>query len=217
MKQPEQFDLLIFGASGHAKVACDCARFAYPRLLMLSGDEIEGEWNGVDIVPESRKNLSEWHEVCSKAFVAIGNNQIRSRVQVKLDNAGFTIVSLFYPSAIVSPTASFGAGTLICPCAVVNADAKVGKGCIVNTGAIIEHECVIGDYSHVSPGAVLGGGVGLGAYAWICAGASIADHTSVGSHSVVGAGAAVVADIPEYVLAAGVPAIIKKRFEHSEI
>lgn len=204
--------LLIFGAGGHAKVAGDCAGAEYPRRIMLSGDAAKGRWRDTPIIPQSEKSLSEWKAVCPKAFVAIGDADIRERVTLSLEAAGFELVTLIHPSAVVSPSAGLGPGTLVCPRAVINADARVGKSCIINTGAVVEHDCEVGDFSHVSPGAVLGGGVTLGEHCRVCMGAVISHCVEVGRHSVIGAGAAVLAPVPAYVLAAGVPAGIRKRY-----
>ena len=70
----------------------------------------------------------------------------------------------------------------------------------------------MGDFSHISPGAVLGGGVILGARCWVCLGAAVSDHVEIGPRTTVGAGAAVLSSLPGGVLAAGVPAVIRKRF-----
>jgi acetyltransferase EpsM len=204
--------LLIFGAGGHAKVASDCGRVEYPRQIMLSGDEAKGRWCDVPIIPQREKPLLEWKAVCPNAFVAIGDADIRERVTLALEAAGFVLVTLIHSSAVVSPSAKLEAGTLVCQRAVINADAHVGKGCIVNTGAIVEHDCKVGDFSHVSPGAILGGGVVLGEHCRICLGACISDHMEIGGHATVGAGAAVLSAVPECVLVAGVPARIHKHY-----
>lgn len=212
MEKGERADLLIFGAGGHAKVADDCAGPHYPRRIMLSGDGCEGTRHGVPVVPQDTRPLAEWKSLCRRAFVAIGDGARREAVLSALEVEGFELVTLFHPSAVVSPSAQVGPGTLICPGAVVNADARIGKGCIVNTGAVVEHDCRVGDFSHISPGAVLCGGAVLGERCWVCAGAVISDHVEIGSRTTVGAGAAVLSRVPEGVLAAGVPARVVKRY-----
>ena len=209
---PMQYDLLIFGASGHAMVACDCAQREYRHIIMLAGEETESVWHGIPVIPESRKNLQEWRELCPRAFVAIGNAARREMVSERLEAAGFQLVILRHSSAVVSSSAVLGDGTMIGPGSVVNADAVLGKGCIVNSGAIVEHECYLGNFVHLSPGAALGGGAVVGDRSWICIGASVSDHVRIGVDSTIGAGAAVINDIPNHVLAAGIPAVIKKTY-----
>ncbi len=211
MESNQPADLLIFGAGGHAKAASDCARSLYPRQLMLGGGA-GGQWRDIPILPQSAQTLAEWKAQCPLAFVAIGDGALREAVLSSLEAAGFTLVTLVHPSAAVSPSARLGPGTMVGPRAAVNADAQIGKGCIVNTGAIVEHDCRVGDFSHISPGAVLGGGVILGARCWVCLGAAVSDHVEIGPRTTVGAGAAVLSSLPGGVLAAGVPAVIRKRF-----
>jgi sugar O-acyltransferase (sialic acid O-acetyltransferase NeuD family) len=210
----QQCDLLIFGAGGHAKVVSDCASVQYPKCFMISGDNTASECNNIPILPETTKHLSQWRELCPNAFVAIGNNARRELVQNKLIDAGFTLVTLVHPSAIVSSSVVLGVGTLVCPGAIINADVHIGKGCIVNSGAIVEHECKIGDFSHISPGAHLGGGVVVGRGSWICLGTTVSNNVSIGDATVIAAGAAVLSDVPSSVLAAGVPAEIKKTYSN---
>lgn len=210
-----QCDLLIFGSSGHAKVASDCARAAYPRQIMLGAEDRETTWRGIPVLPEAKMTLAEWKTFCPYAFVAIGDASRRELVTDRLEAAGFQLVTLRHPSAVVSDSALIGAGTLLCPGAIVNADARIGKSCIVNSAAVVEHESVLEDYVHLSPGAVVCGNALIGRKSWICAGAVVANGLSVGSDTIVGAGAAVIGDIPERVMAAGMPARIKKTYEGS--
>lgn len=212
MERERPVSLLIFGAGGHAKVVSDCAAAEYPQQVMLSGDTTKGRWRDVPVIPQRERSLTEWRDVCPNAFVAIGDADIRERVTLSLEAAGFALVTLLHPTAVVSPSVELGAGTLICPRAVINADARIGRGCIVNTGAIVEHDCKVGDFCHVSPGAVLCGGVTLGAHGQVCMGASVSQCVEIGRHSIIGGGAAVLSSVPEYVLAAGVPAEIRKRY-----
>ena len=216
MCQTQPVDLLIFGAGGHAKVACDCAREAYPHLLMVTGGDVPGEWQGIAIVPQATRTLDAWRTLCPRAFVAIGDGHARQRVTRALAEVGFTLVPLVHPRAVVSPSARLAAGVMVAAGAVVNADAQLDEGCIVNTGAIVEHECVVGAFAHLSPRAVLGGGTVVGAHGWVCLGAAVTDHVRIGDHTTVGAGAAVLADLPGRVLAVGVPARIRKQYDRAE-
>ena len=50
----------------------------------------------------------------------------------------------------------------------------------------------------------------IGDCTYIGMGANIIDQTSVGSHCIVGAGAVVIRDVPDRVLAVGVPARIAR-------
>lgn len=115
MNSEQRIDILIFGAGGHAKVASDCAREAYSRQIMISGDAVRGEWGDVPILPQSLRTFSEWRALCPLAFVAIGDAACRARVLSELEAAGFTLVTLIHPTAVVSPSAQLDPGVLVCP------------------------------------------------------------------------------------------------------
>jgi acetyltransferase-like isoleucine patch superfamily enzyme len=86
---------------------------------------------------------------------------------------------------------------------------------IVNSGALIEHDCIVGDYAHVAPNASLGGGVHIGSFCLLGLGAVVLPGVTVGSGSIIGAGAVVVSDIPDGVIAMGVPARISARTKNA--
>ena len=58
-------------------------------------------------------------------------------------------------------------------------------------------------------GASIGGAVRIGPFSSIGIGASVIQEIHIGEHVVIGAGAAVVRDIPDCVVAHGVPAVVK--------
>ena len=94
---------------------------------------------------------------------------------------------------------------------VINPRARIGENVIVNTAASIDHDCVIEDGAHLCPGTHLAGGVNIGRGAWIGIGAVVSDHLQIGANSIIGAGAVVTHDIPNNVVAYGVPAkVIRK-------
>ena len=66
----------------------------------------------------------------------------------------------------------------------------------------------------MAPGGTLAGNVRVGAYTAVCLQAAVTEKCSIGAHSVVGAGSVVLTDLPDHVLAYGVPArIIRTRKE----
>jgi sugar O-acyltransferase (sialic acid O-acetyltransferase NeuD family) len=199
--------LAILGASGHGKVAADCADLcgwtsvsffddAWPQLQQ------NGHWGVLGSSQDLFNRMSEFDGV----VVAIGNNRIRRDKLHWLESKGAPIVSLIHPSAVISRYASIGNGSVIFASAVVNVDAVLGIGSIINTGASVDHDCTLGDCVHVSPGARLAGGVRVGDRTWIGIGASVRQYLSIGSDVIVGAGAAVVGDITDGCTVVGVPA-----------
>lgn len=96
------------------------------------------------------------------------------------------------------------------PLALINADVTIGMGCIINSGAIVEHDSHLGDFVHIAPHATLSGGVSVGDYTFVGMGTCVIPQRTLGHHTIVAAGSVVIADIPSYVMVAGVPAVIKK-------
>lgn len=207
-------DLLVFGAGGHAMVCRECAvGYRNPLFLYKEGD-VTGTRS--DAVPEGLHSLQQWKALCHRAFVAIGDNHIRADVSERLTAAGFELVSLIHPRAIISPSAEIAAGVLVNAGAIVNAGARLERGCIINSGAIVEHGCTVGAYAHLSPAAKLGGSTCIGQKTWICIGATVVDGIHVGNESLLAAGSVLLGDLPDRVMAAGVPAKVKHQIKEAE-
>lgn len=93
----------------------------------------------------------------------------------------------------------------------MNANARIAEAVIVNSGAIVEHDCDIGRGVHIAPGTAPAGGVSIGEFSFIGVGSAIKEGIKIGRNCVIGAGSVILNDIPDEVMAAGVPAkIIKK-------
>jgi sugar O-acyltransferase (sialic acid O-acetyltransferase NeuD family) len=202
------FELFVYGAGGHGKVVADVARSSVGFTLagfiddapQRAGTDI---W-GVPVVP--------WAALLDRGprgvlvALGIGDNGARERVAAKVEDAGFSIVSLVHATAVLAPSATIGVGTVLMAKAVVNPDAVVGPGCIVNTGAVVEHDCVLGGYAHLSPNAALGGAVRIGARTHLGLGAVTLPGVTVGDDVRVGAGAVVHRDVDDGLTVVGVPA-----------
>lgn len=203
--------LLILGAGGHGKVVADAAYIMNKWVEVAFLDDRE-DLKDVARFPVLGK-LQNYELLMDKyqyAFVAIGNNKLRLEWIDKLVTAGFIIPTIIHPNSTISKLSYIGDGTVVMAGAVVNAYATIGRGCILNTCCSIDHDCVLDDGVHISPGAHVGGTVTIGSYTWICIGASIVNNVVIGSNVVVAGGAAVIKNIPDNVVATGVPATIKQ-------
>lgn len=188
--------MILYGASGHAKVIID--------ILEANGQKIDFI---VDDNPaltellgyEVRRNTGEYDE----AIISIGSCEIRKKVVEGL-NVGKYATSV-HPSAVVSPRATIEEGSVVMQGAIIQSCARIGKHCIVNTGASVDHDCEIGDYVHVAPHATVLGGVKVGEGSWIGAGAVVKQYITVGKNCMIGAGAVVLHDVPDGATVVGVP------------
>lgn len=139
-------------------------------------------------------------------IIAIGDNAARERVA-----AGYSrFATVVHPTACVASDVEVGEGSVIMAGAVINSGSRIGLHCIVNTHATVEHDCVLNDFAHVAPGATLGGSVRIGHGAVISLHAGVIHGRTVGAYTVVGAGAVVLDDLPDQVVAYGVPARIAR-------
>ena len=188
--------MILYGASGHAKVIIDILEANGQKIDFIVDDNPAlNELLGYEV----RRNTGEYDE----AIISIGSCEIREKVVESLKvNKYLTIV---HPSAVVSPRATIAEGTVVMQGAIVQSCAKIGKHCIVNTGASVDHDCEIGDYVHVAPHATILGGVKVGGGSWIGAGAVVKQYIKVGKNCMIGAGAVVLKDVPDGATVVGVP------------
>jgi UDP-perosamine 4-acetyltransferase len=142
----------------------------------------------------------------SHAFVAVGDNARRKRLQTDLGRVGYTIVNAISRDAVISPSVRLGTGVAVMPGAVVNAGTVVGDGAVLNTGCSVDHDCRVGVAVHVAPRVAVAGWVDIGEGVFLGIGSCVIDKVSIGAWTVVGAGGAVTTDLPAGITAVGVPA-----------
>lgn len=195
--------IMIIGASGHGKVVADIAKkVGYKEIVFLDDNENLSTCGGYPVIGNSDLSLKCDMDVA----VAIGNAQIRRRIQENLMKCEKKVVSLIHPDAVIAENVVIGSGTVIMAGVVVNSGAKIGNGCIINTCASIDHDCEVGDYVHISVGSHLCGTVSIGRETWIGAGAIVSNNIFICKDCMIGAGAVVVKNITKTGTYIGVPA-----------
>jgi sugar O-acyltransferase (sialic acid O-acetyltransferase NeuD family) len=141
-------------------------------------------------------------------IVAIGDNRTRSSYTGRLIAAGFEIVNAIHPAAMIDESAILGRGIIIEMGAVIHPLARIGNCVFLGGSSVISHHSVVEDNVLIGGGVIFGGRVHVGRDSLIGVGAVLQPYTRVGSNVVVGIGAAVVRDLPDNVVAVGVPARI---------
>jgi sugar O-acyltransferase (sialic acid O-acetyltransferase NeuD family) len=199
--------LLILGARPYtlalADSFADIAGYEVVGFVENLDRERAGTRNGdlpvhwVDDLPRFRDTH---HVICG-----LGTT-LRNRFVEPVKALGLTFATLIHPTAVVSRRATLGEGTSLNILNIVAGYTKLGNHVQVNRGATIGHHTVIGDYVTVGPGANIAGNCQLGAQTYVGIGATIMDGIQIGRHCVIGAGAVVTKDLPDRVLAVGVPA-----------
>jgi sugar O-acyltransferase (sialic acid O-acetyltransferase NeuD family) len=207
-------EILIFGASRHAKVVADVARATGREVIgfLEDGTRRDGEsFYGACVIAWDRfvADLALWPDV--PVALGVGDNQGRAHVYERLQSLSRRSITLVHPSAVVSPTATIGDGVVILPMAVVNAQARVGIGVIVNSGVLADRDTVLGDFVHLSPRAAIGSGAKVGARVHVGMGAFVLPDIEVGDDAQVGAGAMVCEPVAPGTTVVGVPARLINR------
>lgn len=143
--------LLILGAGGHGEVVAETAQASGFSKIAFLDDNSPKAIGAI-------RDLADFRDRFSYAFVSIGNPVLREALLSRLEEAGYQIPVLVSPAAYVSPSAKLGKGSIAEPGAIVSSNASVGIGCILSVGAIIDHNAVIEDFCHVNAGAIVKAG-----------------------------------------------------------
>src|SRR5207253_2269892 len=103
--------LLIWGASGHARVVADIIR-------LNNQYELAGFIDDTASAPERFFDLPVYHDLQAvgivpdkKLIVAVGDCGARMRIAASALQRGFTLLSAIHPHATVSTDSFIGAGT----------------------------------------------------------------------------------------------------------
>lgn len=143
-------------------------------------------------------------------LLGFGDCNARLELTSLLQMRGFSLPIAIHPRTVVAEDALLGPGTVIAAGAVVNPGCRIGSSVIINTSASVDHECIIGDAVHICPGVRLAGGVKVGVATHVGIGTTVIERVSIGDGSIIGAGSVVVKNIPQHVVAYGVPAKVKR-------
>jgi sugar O-acyltransferase (sialic acid O-acetyltransferase NeuD family) len=193
----------VIGAGGHGKVVVSTLRaLGYTAITLYDDDSCK--W-GRDIlgapvagpIVEVRQGR---HEL---GVMGIGDNSLRRRLARRIPLAWLPLV---HPAAHVHPSVELGAGAVIFAGAVIQPETVIGSHVIVNTGATVDHDCTLESFSHLAPGVHLCGGVYVGEGALLAVGSSAVPNVRIGAWATIGAGGVVVEDLPNEVVAVGLPA-----------
>ncbi len=192
--------MLLYGASGHAKVINSILRAVGQEVTAIFDDDL------------GKKNLGDVPVVgvydpdfqpAAPLIISIGYNNIRRKVAANIRHRFGTAI---HPSAIVEETAIIGEGTVIMPGVIIQADVRLGRHVIVNTAATVDHDCILGDFVHLAPGVVLCGAVRVGEGTLLGAGSIVAPNLTIGANCLVAAGSVVTTHLPDGATARGNPA-----------
>jgi sugar O-acyltransferase (sialic acid O-acetyltransferase NeuD family) len=211
-------NIVIFGGGSHCLCILDVIETSKEFNIVGIIDSlaiIGSEISGYKVIGRQNQ-LSELVDEYSieGGVVAIGDNYLRSLLvqEVLLQLPNFNFVNIIHPSAVISRKAKLGVGNVIMPGVIVNVGAIIKNHCIINTGSQLEHFSIMEDYSSLSAGVITGGYAVFKEFSAIALGVTVFDRITVGFNTVVGSGSLITKDLPDNVLAFGVPArIVRER------
>lgn len=203
--------VLIIGAGGHARVLLDLM-LEHSKILLgivdanpaLKGKEIFG----VPVIGQDDLVFGYSPEAIQlvNAVGSVGSMLVRKGIFEKFKALGFSFQTIVHHSALLGKEVVLAEGVQVMAGVIIQAGAQIGRNSLINTASTVDHDCRIGDHVHIAPGATLSGNVTVGEGTHIGTGANIIQGVHIGRNVIVGAGAVVVGNLPDGVVAVGVPA-----------
>ncbi|MEI7581207.1 acetyltransferase [Runella sp.] len=196
--------MLLYGASGHAKVIISCLQANEVSVKGIFDDDLSKKELGlIPVVGSYRPD----YEPQKQLIISIGANHIRQKVAAFIQHRFGKVI---HPAALLDESVKVGEGSVVLHRAVLQADVQVGRHVIINTSASVDHECIIEDFSHIAPGAILCGNVRVGEGTIIGAGTIVTPNLTIGKHCLIAAGSVITKNIPDFAIVRGNPGRIIK-------
>lgn len=208
--------MLIIGAKGFAKEILhildqnsELSQLAFYDDLNINN--IDRLFNKFPIIKSIADAADYFKTIDNKFTLGLGHPVLRYNMYQK-----FSYVDGVFSSTISRNTdigeyeISIGDGCNILSGVKISNCVEIGIGCIIYYNSIITHDVQIGQFVEISPGATLLGGCKIGDFTHIGSGAIILPHIKIGKNAVIAAGTVITKDVPDNVMVAGVPGVVKK-------
>lgn len=212
--------LVIFGVSNLLSDVFDAALalgYSVDAIVLNQPEQCRERTKGlaerIRLLPQAPRilNFEDFRPAVGEVY-ALGTSAAGRDALVALvrQRHGLNFTRLVHPRAYVSPLARLGEGVFVGAGSIIGPAAVLGDFVFVNRGVTVGHDTELAAYARLQPGANIGGHCRIGTGATVGMGANVIEELMVGAEAFVAAGAVVLADVPERVLVAGVPAQVKK-------
>ena len=144
-----------------------------------------------------------------KVVLCAGKGSVRARLAERFAAQGLSpsrFATVVHPSVTVPPSCSLGTGSVVLAGCVLTASVTVGDHVVAMPQVTLTHDDVVEDFATLCAGVTLGGAVRVGRAAYLGMSASVRERVRVGAASTLGMGSALLTDLPEGEVWAGVPA-----------
>lgn len=145
----------------------------------------------------------------ARIVVCAGSGRSRSSIVQRLAAQGVPTeryATIIDPTVVVGPGTTVGEGSILLTNAVLTADVSVGAHVVLMPNVTLTHDVMVEDFATLCAGVAVGGNTRIGRAAYVGMNSSVKEGVVVGKFSVLGMGAALVRDLPDNSMWAGVPA-----------
>jgi sugar O-acyltransferase (sialic acid O-acetyltransferase NeuD family) len=207
--------MIIAGAGGFAKEVCEVLlQQQYKGVIAFYDDVTDAQgllFNKYPVLKNIQQAQNFINDNGNAFVLGVGDPAARYKLAQLLITAGGILEKLISPFAKIGELGTtIAAGCNIMTGSIITSEVQMEEGVLVNLNCTIGHNVHIGRYSELSPGVHLSGHVTIGLFTSIGSGAVVIPGINIGSNVIIAAGSVVNKDVPNNVMIAGVPAVIKK-------
>jgi sugar O-acyltransferase (sialic acid O-acetyltransferase NeuD family) len=206
-------NIVIVGASGHAKVVIDIIELQkqYTIVGLLDSYKPKGfkvfnyKVLGTEgLIPELMAS-----NTIQGGIIAIGDNSQRQKIAYKIKSIypRFQYIIAIHPKAIIGKDVKIQVGVVVVAGVIINSPSVIEEHCIINTNASVGHDCHIKAFASIASGSTLGGHVVVESKAIVSLGAIVLNNCHIGANAIVGAGGMLTKNLKANTVAYGVPAV----------
>lgn len=132
-------------------------------------------------------------------FIAtVGNNRLREKMVVKIENWGGQLGSLISSKAYISALLEIDSPVIIQPGVAVAHHVVFGKSCTIHANSVIGHDVVLGNFVSVASLSTVIGPCSIGDYTFIGTNVVVEPNVTIGKNVFIGSGVVVKEDVPDF-------------------
>ncbi len=150
--------------------------------------------------------------------IAIGyrHRKFRKEVYETLKGQGIPVATFVHPSAHVEKSAVLRQGSIVLVDCTIDMNARLGENVLLSSRSFVSHHVDIGAHTFCGPSVSLAGNTEIGECCFLGINTTSVDGVRIGMNVQTAAGSVVTQDVPDHVLVAGVPAVVKKTLSFGE-